>query len=97
MKRKIFLTLAILIFSVACVNAQVLKKSTAELPTGCIIENGFLKAKQGFSFQLSADKKTATLINAKNNISGTFNCTCSGGKAGNYYAEWRSYQMHWQL
>jgi hypothetical protein len=83
MNIKFFLIAIILIASLASASAQSTKNGAAQLPEGCIIENGLLKAKQGFHFQLSADKKKATLVNAKNNISGTFNCHCSEGKDGN--------------
>jgi hypothetical protein len=83
MNIKFFLAAIILIASLASARAQSTKNNTAQLPEGCIIESGLIKAKQGFHFQLSADKKKATLVNAKNNISGTFSCHCSEGKDGN--------------
>ncbi len=82
MKIKFLLTLAIVFFSFASGSAQSAKKNIDGLPEGCIIESGLIKTKQGFHFQLSADRKTATIINAKNNVAGTFNCSCAAGKSG---------------
>jgi hypothetical protein len=83
MRIKFFFAAIVLIASLASARAQSTKNSTVQLPEGCIIESGLIKAKQGFHFLLSSDRKTATLVNAKNNIAGTFNCSCAVGKSGN--------------
>jgi hypothetical protein len=73
-KSFIFLCLC-LSFSSLATKAQ----STVPLPKGTFISKGILTAKEGYQFFLSADKKTATLRNTKDNnaIEGGFSCDCT--------------------
>lgn len=81
MRIKFFFVAIVLIGSLASASGQSTKTKTDQLPEGCIIERGLIKAKQDFHFQLSSDGKTATLVNAKNNVAGTFNCSCAARKS----------------
>jgi hypothetical protein len=75
-KTKSFILLCLcLSFLSLAIKAQ----STPPLPKGTFISKGVLTAKDGYQFVLSADKKTATLVNTKDNnlIEGGFSCDCT--------------------
>ncbi|MBK6827494.1 MAG: hypothetical protein IPG86_11740 [Chitinophagaceae bacterium] len=63
-------------------NGKTPPEDTRALPEGLVVVKGKLKAKAGYQFQLSADGKSATLVNAKGvSTSGTFSCGCGNNSS----------------